>query len=48
MSVAFLGATLSRFFIAPVFVLVAAVVAVILLIFQFGRPRVRVAAAEDV
>ncbi len=33
---AFLGATLSRFFIAPVFTLTASVVAASLLIFRYG------------
>ncbi|MFP1153071.1 YoaK family protein [Mycobacterium sherrisii] len=45
---AFLGATLSRFFIAPVFVLVAGVVAVSLVIFRCGAPDVKVAVPEEV
>ncbi len=45
---AFLGATLSRFVIAPVFALTAAVVAVSLLIFRFGPGEAKVAASEDV
>ncbi len=45
---AFLGATLSRFVIAPVFTLTAAVVAVSLLIFRFGAAEAKVAASEDV
>jgi uncharacterized membrane protein YoaK (UPF0700 family) len=45
---AFLGATLSRFVIAPVFTLTAAVIAVSLLIFRFGATEAKVIAAEDV
>lgn len=45
---AFLGATLSRFVIAPVFALVAAVVAASLLIFRFGAGDAERVAAEDV
>jgi uncharacterized membrane protein YoaK (UPF0700 family) len=45
---AFLGATLSRFVIAPVFALTAAVVTVSLLIFRFGPAETKVAAADDV
>ncbi|WP_156687572.1 YoaK family protein [Mycobacterium sp. Marseille-P9652] len=36
---AFLGATMSRFFVAPVFAVTAAVIAVSLLIFRFGPPN---------
>lgn len=43
---AFLGATLSRFFIAPVFILVAAVVALSLVIFRCGASDVKVSAPE--
>lgn len=35
---AFLGATMSRFVVAPVFAVTAVVVAASLLIFRFGRP----------
>ena len=35
---AFLGATMSRYVVAPVFALTAAVVAVSMLIFRFGPP----------
>lgn len=45
---AFLGATLSRFFIAPVFILVAAVVAASLVIFRCGAPHVKVVAPDNV
>jgi uncharacterized membrane protein YoaK (UPF0700 family) len=44
---AFLGATLSRFVIAPVFALTAAVVAASLLIFLFGAEEAKAAAAEE-
>jgi uncharacterized membrane protein YoaK (UPF0700 family) len=42
---AFLGATLSRFVVAPVFALIGAVVAVSLMIFRFGPPASDRAAA---
>jgi len=45
---AFLGATMSRFVIAPVFALTAAVVTVSLLIFRFGATEAKIAALEDV
>jgi uncharacterized membrane protein YoaK (UPF0700 family) len=45
---AFLGATMSRFVIAPVFALTAAVVAVSLLIFRFGATEAKIAAVDDV
>jgi uncharacterized membrane protein YoaK (UPF0700 family) len=45
---AFLGATMSRFVIAPVFALTAAVVTVSLLIFRFGATEAKVAAIDDV
>jgi uncharacterized membrane protein YoaK (UPF0700 family) len=45
---AFLGATMSRFVIAPVFALTAAVVTVSLLIFQFGAAEAKITAADDV
>jgi uncharacterized membrane protein YoaK (UPF0700 family) len=45
---AFLGATMSRFVIAPVFALTAAVVTVSLLIFRFGATEAKIAAIEDV
>jgi uncharacterized membrane protein YoaK (UPF0700 family) len=45
---AILGATMSRFVIAPVFALTAAVVAASLLIFRFGAAEAKVAAVEDV
>lgn len=45
---AFLGATLSRFVIAPVFALVAAVVGASLLIFRLGPGAAEIVAAEDV
>jgi uncharacterized membrane protein YoaK (UPF0700 family) len=45
---AFLGATMSRFVIAPVFALTAAVVTVSLLIFRFGATEAKIAASEDV
>jgi uncharacterized membrane protein YoaK (UPF0700 family) len=44
---AFLGATLSRFVIAPVFALMAAVVTASLLIFRFGASEAKLAAPED-
>src|SRR6201995_2728276 len=43
---AFLGATLSRFVIAPVFALTAAVVAASLLIFRFGPTETKTAAVQ--
>jgi uncharacterized membrane protein YoaK (UPF0700 family) len=43
---AFLGATLSRYVVAPVFVLTAAVVATSMLIFRFGPAGPKTAAAE--
>jgi len=43
---AFLGATLSRFVVAPVFALTAAVVATSLLIFRFGPAATKVTAAQ--
>jgi uncharacterized membrane protein YoaK (UPF0700 family) len=45
---AFLGATMSRFVIAPVFALTAAVVTVSLLIFRFGATEAKIAALDDV
>ncbi len=42
---AFLGATMSRFVVAPVFTLTAAVVAVSMLIFRFGPGATKTAAA---
>lgn len=42
---AFLGATMSRYVVAPVFVLAAAVIATSLLIFRFGPPAQRAAVA---
>ena len=45
---AFLGATMSRFVIAPVFALTAAVVTVSLLIFRFGATEAKIAAIDDV
>jgi uncharacterized membrane protein YoaK (UPF0700 family) len=45
---AFLGATMSRFVIAPVFALTAAVVTVSLLIFRFGAAEAKITAADDV
>ncbi|MDT5118674.1 MAG: hypothetical protein QOE30_4413 [Mycobacterium sp.] len=45
---AFLGATMSRFVIAPVFALTAAVVTVSLLIFRFGATEAKITAADDV
>jgi len=42
---AFLGATMSRFVVAPVFTLTAAVVAVSMLIFRFGPSATKTAAA---
>ena len=45
---AFLGATMSRFVIAPVFALTAAVVTVSLLIFRFGATEAKIAAVDDV
>jgi uncharacterized membrane protein YoaK (UPF0700 family) len=44
---AFVGATTTRVFVAPVFVLTAAVVAVSLLIFQFGPAAAKSAVAEN-
>ncbi len=44
---AFLGATLSRFVVAPVFALTAAVVATSLLIFRFGPAATKVTAAPS-
>jgi uncharacterized membrane protein YoaK (UPF0700 family) len=44
---AFLGATLSRFVVAPVFALTAAVVATSLLIFRFGPAATKVTAAQS-
>jgi len=41
---AFLGATMSRFVVAPVFTLTAAVVAVSMLIFRFGPSATKTAA----
>jgi uncharacterized membrane protein YoaK (UPF0700 family) len=43
---AFLGATLSRYVVAPVFVLTAAVVAISMLIFRFGPAGPKTSAAE--
>lgn len=43
---AFLGATMSRYVVAPVFVVAAAVIAASLLIFRFGPPAAKPAAAE--
>src|SRR5208337_5581360 len=43
---AFLGATMSRFVVAPVFVLTASVVAVSMLIFRFGRAGAKQPVAE--
>ncbi|MEM6105363.1 YoaK family protein [Mycobacterium sp. 050272] len=45
---AFLGATLSRFVIAPVFALTAAVVAASLLIFRYGAAEAKTVAVEDI
>lgn len=45
---AFLGATMSRFVVAPVFALTAAVVTVSLLIFRFGATEAKIAAIDDV
>jgi uncharacterized membrane protein YoaK (UPF0700 family) len=45
---AFLGATMSRFVIAPVFALTAAVVTVSLLIFRFGATEAKIAVVDDV
>ncbi|HEV7579848.1 MAG TPA: YoaK family protein [Mycobacterium sp.] len=45
---AFLGATMSRFVIAPVFALTAAVVTVSLLIFRFGAAEAKITVADDV
>ncbi|OBH57999.1 hypothetical protein A5687_22505 [Mycobacterium mantenii] len=42
---AFFGATMSRYVIAPVFVVTAAVIATSLLIFRFGPPATKTAAA---
>ncbi|BBN50520.1 YoaK family protein [Mycobacterium avium subsp. hominissuis] len=42
---AFLGATMSRYVVAPVFVVAAAVIAASLLIFRFGPPAAKPAAA---
>jgi uncharacterized membrane protein YoaK (UPF0700 family) len=41
---AFFGATMSRYVIAPVFVVTAAVIATSLLIFRFGPPAAKTAA----
>jgi hypothetical protein len=38
---AFFGATMSRYVIAPVFVVTAAVIATSLLIFRFGPPAAK-------
>jgi uncharacterized membrane protein YoaK (UPF0700 family) len=43
---AFVGATLTNFFVAPTFALIATVVAVSLLIFRFGTAKVEVAEAN--
>jgi uncharacterized membrane protein YoaK (UPF0700 family) len=43
---AFVGATMSRYVVAPVFVVVAAVVAASLLIFRFGPANPKAAAAR--
>jgi uncharacterized membrane protein YoaK (UPF0700 family) len=43
---AFLGATLSRYVVAPVFALTSAVVAISLLIFRFGPAGTKTSAAE--
>jgi uncharacterized membrane protein YoaK (UPF0700 family) len=43
---AFLGATMSRFVVAPVFVVTAAVVTISLLIFRFGPGQTKTAAAS--
>ncbi|APT13195.1 YoaK family protein [Mycobacterium avium subsp. hominissuis] len=43
---AFLGATMSRYVVAPVFVVAAAVIAASLLIFRFGPPAAKPSAAE--
>jgi uncharacterized membrane protein YoaK (UPF0700 family) len=45
---AFLGATMSRFVIAPVFALTAAVVTASLLIFRFGATEAKITAVDDV
>ncbi len=45
---AFLGATMSRYVVAPVFALTAAVVTVSLLIFRFGATEAKIAALDDV
>jgi uncharacterized membrane protein YoaK (UPF0700 family) len=45
---AFLGATMSRFVIAPVFALTAAVVTASLLIFRFSATEAKITAVDDV
>jgi uncharacterized membrane protein YoaK (UPF0700 family) len=45
---AFLGATMSRYFVAPVFALTAAVIAISLLIFRFGPTESKTVAADAV